>query len=216
MLRLGLRATLRPVRSSVTPLRLANSVRLQSSSAAKKPTGIKKLFQEYGYSALGVYLGLTALDLPLCFLAVHSLGQEKVGELQNKVKKFFGFSPKEVEATDKEEDYWSIILTEFFIAYGIHKSLIFIRVPLTAAITPALVKKLRSLGFNVGKTKLTTIASATKESVSQHGLKHTMSTKGASEVVSKANQVKPIDYTASDPKFGKSPNKRQKWWNFFF
>ncbi len=37
------------------------------------------------------------------------------------------------------------------LAYAIHKSFIFLRVPLTAAVTPKIVKKLRSWGWNIGK-----------------------------------------------------------------
>jgi N-terminal acetyltransferase 2 len=37
------------------------------------------------------------------------------------------------------------------LAYAIHKSFIFLRVPLTAAVTPKVVKTLRSWGWNIGK-----------------------------------------------------------------
>jgi hypothetical protein len=35
----------------------------------------------------------------------------------------------------------------------VHKSLIFFRVPLTAAVLPKVVKTLRGLGYNIGKKK---------------------------------------------------------------
>ena len=41
--------------------------------------------------------------------------------------------------------------TQLALAYAIHKSFIFLRVPLTAALTPKIVKKLRSWGWNIGK-----------------------------------------------------------------
>ena len=41
--------------------------------------------------------------------------------------------------------------TQLALAYAIHKSFIFIRVPLTAAILPKVVKVLRSWGWNIGK-----------------------------------------------------------------
>ena len=41
--------------------------------------------------------------------------------------------------------------TELALAYAIHKSLIFIRVPITAAVTPKVVKMLRGWGFEIGK-----------------------------------------------------------------
>ncbi|KAI4216397.1 MAG: hypothetical protein LQ351_001407 [Letrouitia transgressa] len=37
--------------------------------------------------------------------------------------------------------------------YAIHKSFIFVRVPLTAAVTPKVVKTLRGWGWDVGKRK---------------------------------------------------------------
>jgi hypothetical protein len=43
------------------------------------------------------------------------------------------------------------IWTELALAYAIHKSLIFIRVPITAAVTPKVVKTLRKWGFDIGK-----------------------------------------------------------------
>ncbi len=41
--------------------------------------------------------------------------------------------------------------TQLVLAYAIHKSFIFIRVPLTAAVTPKVVKTLRGWGWNIGK-----------------------------------------------------------------
>ena len=43
------------------------------------------------------------------------------------------------------------IWTQLALAYAIHKSFIFIRVPLTAAVTPKVVKTLRGWGWNIGK-----------------------------------------------------------------
>lgn len=54
---------------------------------AKEPQGIsarlKKLSREYGWSAVGVYLGLSVLDFPFCFLLVRIVGTDKIGEYQN-------------------------------------------------------------------------------------------------------------------------------------
>jgi hypothetical protein len=46
-------------------------------------------------------------------------------------------------------DFW----TQVALAFVIHKSFIFIRVPLTAAITPKVVKTLRGWGYDIGKRK---------------------------------------------------------------
>lgn len=43
------------------------------------------------------------------------------------------------------------IWTQLGLAYLVHKSLIFFRVPLTAAVLPKVVKTLRSWGYNIGK-----------------------------------------------------------------
>ena len=40
---------------------------------------MRKLSREYGWSALGVYLGLTMLDFPFCYLLVRYLGTDKIG-----------------------------------------------------------------------------------------------------------------------------------------
>jgi hypothetical protein len=45
------------------------------------------------------------------------------------------------------------IWTQLALAYAIHKSFIFIRVPLTAAVTPKVVKTLRGWGWDIGKRK---------------------------------------------------------------
>ncbi|KAI1308627.1 hypothetical protein F5Y03DRAFT_93690 [Xylaria venustula] len=43
--------------------------------------------------------------------------------------------------------------TQLALAYAIHKSFIFLRVPLTAAVTPKVVKVLRSWGWDIGKRR---------------------------------------------------------------
>ena len=51
------------------------------------------------------------------------------------------------EASKEGASLW----TELVLAYAIHKSFIFIRVPLTAAVTPKVVKVLRGWGYGIGK-----------------------------------------------------------------
>lgn len=46
---------------------------------------MRKLSREYGYSALGVYIALTALDLPFCYLAVSYLGSERIARWEHAV-----------------------------------------------------------------------------------------------------------------------------------
>lgn len=54
------------------------------------------------------------------------------------------------------------IWTELALAYAVHKSLIFLRVPLTAAILPKVVKTLRKWGWQVGSTTKKTVEKAAK------------------------------------------------------
>ncbi len=42
---------------------------------------LRKLSREYGWSALGVYLALSALDFPFCYLLVRHLGTDRIGKL---------------------------------------------------------------------------------------------------------------------------------------
>jgi hypothetical protein len=44
---------------------------------------MRKLSREYGWSALGVYLLLSALDFPFCFLAVRTLGTDRIGRWEH-------------------------------------------------------------------------------------------------------------------------------------
>ncbi|KAL8742966.1 MAG: hypothetical protein Q9190_004626 [Brigantiaea leucoxantha] len=156
---------------------------------------LRKLSREYGWSALGVYLLLSALDFPFCFLAVRWLGTDRIGrwesaivstfwklvqypwesgqnsqpveseKLRKKVEEYAEIDPgadavgvpaydhgvKEAELLNKSEN--ASIWTQLALAYAIHKSFIFIRVPVTAAILPKVVKTLRRWGWDIGKRK---------------------------------------------------------------
>ncbi|KAF2704859.1 hypothetical protein K504DRAFT_461107 [Pleomassaria siparia CBS 279.74] len=148
---------------------------------------LKKLSREYGWSAFGVYMALTALDFPFCFLAVRALGVDRIGHWEHvaiegfwsvvsvpfpNLRKPVGEREPSVlaeleDATEREGDIaWgddikeaealnrganATIWTQLGLAYVIHKSFIFIRVPITAAITPKVVKTLRGWGWNIGK-----------------------------------------------------------------
>lgn len=147
---------------------------------------MRKLSREYGWVALGVYLGLSVLDFPFCFLAVRMLGTDRIGRWEHAVVQAFWnvvhvafpnvhqqkhaegavqteagkvqdgavSDMAEVEEAEKvnagEE---ATIWTQLALAYAIHKSFIFLRVPLTAAVTPKIVKVLRGWGWNIGKRR---------------------------------------------------------------
>ena len=44
---------------------------------------LRKLSREYGWSAFGVYLLLTALDFPFCFATVRYLGTDRIGHYEH-------------------------------------------------------------------------------------------------------------------------------------
>ncbi|KAF2692276.1 hypothetical protein K458DRAFT_449222 [Lentithecium fluviatile CBS 122367] len=148
----------------------------------------KKLSREYGWLALWVYLGLTALDFPFCFLAVRTLGVERIGHYEHVIVESvkdvlripFPTLWKQAESTGvsvtdgvseataregplgsseadqamaKDNAAGASIWTQLALAYAVHKSLIFIRIPLTAAVLPKVAKTLRGWGYTVGRAK---------------------------------------------------------------
>ncbi|KAI1089318.1 hypothetical protein F5B19DRAFT_467914 [Rostrohypoxylon terebratum] len=186
------RPSLRPTRRPFhRTSRLRDAKSSPKNPAAEEPTGItarfKKLSREYGWAALGVYLGLTVLDFPFCFLLVRSVGTERIGEIEhyvvsnisklipksvrnwwNEYREALRNAKKErqgnaetseheeaadwgVEEAEKRNKAEASLGTQLALAYAIHKSFIFLRVPLTAAITPKVVKVLRSWGWKIGK-----------------------------------------------------------------
>jgi len=58
---------------------------------------LRKLSRDYGWAALAVYLGLSVLDFPLCFLLVRALGTERIGRLEHAIV----------------EGFWAVIGTPF-------------------------------------------------------------------------------------------------------
>ncbi|KAI1453694.1 hypothetical protein F4805DRAFT_359448 [Annulohypoxylon moriforme] len=186
------KASLRSTRRSFhRTSRLRDAKSSPQGSATQEPQGItarlKKLSREYGWAALGVYLGLTVLDFPFCFLLVRSVGTERIGEIEhyvvsnisklipqsvrnwwNEYREALKSAKKErqdngevseqdeaadwgVEEAEKRHKAGASLGTQLALAYAIHKSFIFLRVPLTAAITPKVVKVLRSWGWKIGK-----------------------------------------------------------------
>lgn len=89
-------ARLRTRPGAVTPSKRDPFVRQQSppkrfyssQAPSQKPSlsqRLKTLSREYGWSALGVYLLLSAVDFPFCFLAVRLFGVERIGYYEHVV-----------------------------------------------------------------------------------------------------------------------------------
>jgi len=125
---------------------------------------LKALSKEYGWTALGVYLGLSALDFPFCYLAVNWVGAEKVGEWEHAIVGSVKAAVNSVvpglmkDKNDGDETDGTVLVgdsasiwTQLALAYAVHKSLVVFRVPLTAAILPKVVKTLRAWGWRVGR-----------------------------------------------------------------
>lgn len=75
---------------SPTQRRLLSFFRRSSTTSTPPPAPglsqrLKKLSREYGWSALGVYLALSALDFPFCFLAVRLVGTDRIGQIEHTV-----------------------------------------------------------------------------------------------------------------------------------
>ncbi|KAF7953299.1 hypothetical protein EAE96_006510 [Botrytis aclada] len=71
-------------------------------------------------------------------------GSDKLGE----GVEMAGWGVEEAEERNKRD---ASLGTQLALAYAIHKSFIFIRVPLTAAVTPKVVRTLRGWGWDIGK-----------------------------------------------------------------
>ncbi|KAL1842015.1 hypothetical protein VTJ49DRAFT_6181 [Mycothermus thermophilus] len=146
---------------------------------------LKKLSREYGWAAVGIYLALSVLDFPFCFLLVRTVGSEKIAHVEHAIVSTVGniipgpvqewwserrgsakgedanelgevevYGHGVAEAQQRRKQEGASLATELALAYAIHKSFIFVRVPLTAAITPKVVKVLRSWGWQIGKNPL--------------------------------------------------------------
>ncbi|CCJ28955.1 unnamed protein product [Pneumocystis jirovecii] len=114
-----------------------------------------------GAAAASVYLGISMLDFALSWAIVKSLGSTAIKSYEKillEIEHRTGWRLKRsttslLENKDNTEHESPSIWTEIAIAYGIHKLLILVRVPLTAAFTPPLVRILNQRGWFIGKLK---------------------------------------------------------------
>lgn len=122
----------------------------RSYATTTKRMTMKELVKQYGWTATGVYTALCFIDLPLSYVFVHSLGQEKLIDYEVAIRRRLGAN------TDRELTYIhrssgggkSLFWTELGIAYIIHKSLVVVRAPLTVFITPSVAHKLERWGIS--------------------------------------------------------------------
>jgi N-terminal acetyltransferase 2 len=121
---------------------------------AKLPVSqrLKILFKKYRWPALTVYLGLGALDFAIAFIGVRAIGTERVARYEKiilkKIEDTVGWKRQGTPSQHLSNLDKPSIWTEIALAYTIHKTLFaLIRVPLTVAITPSLVKWYHRKGY---------------------------------------------------------------------
>jgi hypothetical protein len=74
-----------PFSAPKRPFHFSRARRAENGKAAAEESlsfsaRMKKLSREYGWTSVGVYLALSVLDFPFCFLLVRTVGTEKIGE----------------------------------------------------------------------------------------------------------------------------------------
>lgn len=87
-------------------------------------------------------------------------GEEEVGIVASSTTGDYGKDVMQAEALNERSD--ASIWTQLALAYAIHKSFIFVRVPLTVAVTPRVVKVLRGWGWDIGKRRPKEVREASK------------------------------------------------------
>ncbi|KAL7312679.1 hypothetical protein PS15m_008416 [Mucor circinelloides] len=130
--------------------------------AEPKPSKLKELTKKYGAVGIIVYLGVGCVDLGVTLGVIQLVGLDKVKALERGVLDIvyntgerFGIKRKEdvLVTSDKSvinenPDDTPSFASVFILAYGIHKTLLLpVRLGITAAITPAIVRKLHQMGW---------------------------------------------------------------------
>ncbi|KAI7905458.1 uncharacterized protein BX663DRAFT_499784 [Cokeromyces recurvatus] len=114
----------------------------------------RQFIKKYGYVGLSVYLIIGAIDLSTTMAVISIKGADRVKEAEhyvtNKVKNWIGLSTVGKKNNHEliQQQTKPSLTSIFVIAYGIHKTILLpLRLSLTAAITPAVVRKLTRLGW---------------------------------------------------------------------
>ncbi|CDH56014.1 hypothetical protein RO3G_11618 [Lichtheimia corymbifera JMRC:FSU:9682] len=133
--------------------------------AAPKVGKLKELAQKYGAASVLVYLGIGMVDLGIAFAGIQWVGQDQVKRLEDDVmktvNKWLNRTPAQEQQTEPQQQQTEdsnkqletkeqpSLASVFLLAYGIHKTLFLpLRVTVTAAVTPAFVRKIHQLGWH--------------------------------------------------------------------
>ncbi|PCH43736.1 hypothetical protein WOLCODRAFT_144659 [Wolfiporia cocos MD-104 SS10] len=126
---------------------------------------LKHLIKSYGWYALGVYVLISTVDLTVAFAGINLIGAAHVARATAAAKEFVtslvhsrGPEPgrEEMESMSAHASAGSAGHEGFYamlvLAYTVHKTLFLpVRVGLTAALTPRLVRWLRARGWAGGE-----------------------------------------------------------------
>lgn len=130
--------------------------------AEPKQSKLKELTKKYGAAGIIVYLGVGCVDLGVTLGVIQLVGLDKVKALERGVLDIvyntgerFGIKRKEdvlvtsdSSVMNDNADEAPSFASVFILAYGIHKTLLLpVRLGITAAITPAIVRKLHQMGW---------------------------------------------------------------------
>ncbi|KNE55199.1 hypothetical protein AMAG_01115 [Allomyces macrogynus ATCC 38327] len=156
-------------KAAQAPAADASASAAATTTPAKKPSKLRQLFKDYGRPAFFVYMAISTIDLSLSFVAVYSgVDVEKLVDTAKAYLTQWGLWEFAVDQDDVDELHGlnhpdgevsapaapattngknQSLLTTFLIAYAFHKLLLPIRVPITVAVTPAVVRYLRRWGW---------------------------------------------------------------------
>lgn len=124
--------------------------RVMTTSQQPPVSKTKQFMKKYGYVGIGVYFALSAVDLATTMAVISVKGADRVRQVEDytlgKVKGWLGIehAPLDKAHVHEKPSFTSL----FVIAYGIHKTILLpFRLSLTAAITPAVARKLANWGW---------------------------------------------------------------------
>jgi len=124
------------------------------STPSSNPSKLRTLITKYGKTALLLYLALTTLDLALCYVVVQRypttifLIEDFISKRVTGGKFELGGVRKGEEGGEgHEQERKPGFMATFAIAYAVHKLLVPVRVPLTAALTPITARWLARRGW---------------------------------------------------------------------
>jgi hypothetical protein len=124
--------------------------RVMSTAQQPPVSKTKQFMKKYGYVGIGVYLVLSTADLAATMTIISVKGADRVRQAEDyalgTMKDWLGMDHK---PPDKAHIHEKPSFTSIFvIAYGIHKTILLpFRLSLTAALTPAVARRLKNWGW---------------------------------------------------------------------